>query len=190
MISIVVPTIKGRDGWLQNSLTTFKATYNDLEFIVVRDRPTCGIAWNEGIAKATGDYIMLSADDIEPATANWWEHGMYWADQGYLPCARVLNSDGSLQTCGDWTEEMDTGTVCSFARIPFGTAEQVRKIAPILEIHYATDLWFSYRGREYAWQTVVVRGFCFYHHFASIGRLDDRMHGDMATYNALTGENR
>ena len=177
-LSVVIPTIRGRDRWLRRARRAFSGH----ELIVIRNRPTCGIAWNEGLAQATGDYILLAADDIEPASTGWLEAGMRWADDGFLPCARILNTDGSLQSCGDWEEEMDTGTYCDFARIPFGTREQVLTIAPIIETHYATDYWFSHRGREEGWPTVVVREFCFYHHFAQVGRLDHRLNDDMRTF--------
>lgn len=181
-LSIVIPTVEGREKWLNNSLAAFERTDPDAEVIVIRNKPTCGIAWNEGIEQATGDYILLSADDIEPANVFYLDAGMYWANKGYLPCARILNTDGSLQTCGNGPVEAETGQYCEFARIPFGTAEQVRAIYPILETHYATDMWFSYRGRILGWPTVVVREFCFYHHYANVGRVDDRLDEDMKVY--------
>lgn len=194
MISIVIPAVNGRDHFLAAAIKRFEETTPaDTEIIVVWNKPVCGIAWNEGIAQAKGDYVLLSADDVEPAVPDWLEAGIYWCDKGFLPCARILNTDGTLQSCGDWVEEMDTGTICEFARIPFGSREQIEKIGEILPIHYATDYWFSHRGREEGWPTVVVREFCFYHHFASSGRLDHRLNRDMRTFWAaakLPGEPR
>lgn len=182
-VSVIIPTIKGREQWLKQVRASFEATpLAEVEIIEVHDRPTCGIAWNAGIREATGDYILLSADDVEPVASDWLEVGRSWVDQGYLPCARVLNTDGTLQSCGDVVEETETGTPCTFARIPFASVDQMKKIYPIIETHYATDYWFSHRGRQMGWETVVVREFCFFHHFAKQGRLDDRLNRDMKTF--------
>jgi glycosyltransferase involved in cell wall biosynthesis len=178
LISVVIPTITGREYWLGRALEAFE----EHETIVVKDKPTCGIAWNTGIPQCNGDYILLAADDVEPADPMWIEAGTYWVDKGYLPCARILNSDHSLQSCGDWVQEMDTGTVCRFARIPFATRAQMETIQPIIETHYFTDVWFSEMGRKHGWPTVVVREFCFYHHYAPEGRLDHRMAPDQREY--------
>ena len=183
MISVVIPSITGRSRWLGKARAAFNRP--DVEQIVIMDEATCGIAWNKGIAKANGDYILLAADDIEPADENWVDAGRHWADNGYLPCARILNSDGTLQSCGDLVQEVATGDYCTFARIPFATREQIEKIGPIIETHYYTDNWFSHQGRKHGWPTVVVREFCFYHHYAREGRLDYRFQNDAREYEAM-----
>lgn len=182
-LSIVIPTVDGRERYLDSALEQFRRTTpEDTQYIIIRNRDTCGVAWNEGIREAEGEYILLSADDVEPAVHDWLNVGIRWVRRGYLPCARVLNSDGTLQSCGDLVEEVETGTICDFARIPFGSAEQVQAIYPIITTHYATDYWFSHRGRKMGWETLVVREFCFYHHFAQEGRVDDRLNRDMKVF--------
>jgi hypothetical protein len=103
-------------------------------------------------------------------------------DQGQLPAPRILNTDGSLQSCGDLVEEVPSGTVIDLNRIPFASREMMEVIYPILPVHYASDSWFSHRGREEGWPSVVTREFLFYHHFAPEGRLDHRLMDDMRTY--------
>jgi hypothetical protein len=192
MISIIIPTITPRieAGWFRRCSTAYaEFTTVPYEILVEIDHPTCGLAWNAGRKRAKGDYIHYTADDIEP-TANWDVVGMEWADKGVLPAARILNTDGTLQSCGDAAIETDTGTVTELARIPFATAEQMEAIGEIIEVHYATDHYFSHRGRDLGWPSLVVREFCFYHHFAPQGRLDSRLMADMKAYWDKTGQKR
>ena len=97
MISVVIPTIEGREHWLAKAVEGFsrhKPVSHQYELIVIDGQPTCGAAWNKGMEKAKGDYILLSADDIEPHHG-WAEIGMHWIEmQRSLPCPRVLNTDG------------------------------------------------------------------------------------------------
>jgi glycosyltransferase involved in cell wall biosynthesis len=190
MISVIIPTIRVREeaGWLDRCLDAYeKTTHGDWEPIVIRDKPTCGIAWNEGIAKARGRYIHLTADDIEPLSC-WDKAGIESADRGELPAARILNTDGTLQSCGTDANEHDEGEEATIARIPFGTREQFDKIGPMLEVHYQTDQWFSHRGRQVGYPTIVRRNYAFYHHFAPEGRLDSRLSADVRYYHKMGGE--
>lgn len=172
MISVVIPTIAGREHWLERCLTAYENnTFHDWEPIVIRDKPACGIAWNEGIAKARGDYIHLSADDLEPL-ACWDKPAVESADRGELPAARILNTDGSLQSCGTDDQEHDEGEEAFVARIPFATREQFDLIGPMMENHYMGDYWFSHRGRQVGLRSVVRRRYTFYHHYAQEGRID------------------
>lgn len=181
-LSIIVPSIDGREHWLSRALTAFKKTTPVFyETIIIMNKPTCGIAWNEGIKQSSGDYILLSADDIEPL-AGWFEAGKEWVDKDYLPAARILNTDGSLQSCGDTADEQLTGTPTELARVPFCSREQMEKIYPIIRCHYYTDSFFSYRGRLNNWPTIVVRDMTFYHHFAPEGRVDERLYEDLKVF--------
>jgi hypothetical protein len=38
-----------------------------IELIVIKNEPTCGIAWQKGAEQATGDFLHFTADDLEPA---------------------------------------------------------------------------------------------------------------------------
>jgi len=189
MISIVVPTITGREHWLERCTEAYHKTlqdFPDYQIIVIKDRKTCGVAWNEGLALAKGNYIHLTADDIEPLDGWVWP-ALESADNGELPAARILNTDGSLQSCGTDANEHDEGEEATIARIPFATAEQFRKIGPMMNEHYQTDQWFSHRGRQEGFPTVVRRDYLFYHHFAPEGRLDHRLAADVRAYHKRGG---
>jgi hypothetical protein len=174
VISIVIPTLWEREqaGWLTRCLQRYaETTSHEFEMIVIRDRPACGLAWNEGIAQARGDYIHLTADDIEPRPG-WDIAAIECVQMGALPAARILNANGTLQSCGTDAREHQNGTEASVARIPFGSRMQFEAIGPMMETQYMGDYWFSHRGREVGLRTIVIRNYCFIHHYARQGRID------------------
>ena len=66
MISIICPTISGREHWLERCRVSYlETTQMEYEFIILDDFPSCNAAWNVGIREAKGDYLHLTADDIE-----------------------------------------------------------------------------------------------------------------------------
>jgi hypothetical protein len=186
-----VPTITGREHWLQRCLAMYEVTTTknyavDVEFVVVRDRPSCGVAWNEGIEQAKGDFIHLTADDIEPRWG-WWQPAMMSAFNGELPAARILNTDGTLQSCGTDHHEHEDGEEAFVARIPFATREQFDLIGPMMDEQYMGDYWFSHRGRQVGLKSVVRRDYCFFHHYAQEGRIDT-LAADVKAYKKRGGE--
>lgn len=186
LISIVVPTISERRHWLARCMAAYgQTTPGDFEFIVLTDRPTCCHGWNEGIQLARGEYIHLTCDDIEPLPG-WAEAAIRSVDAGELPAARVLNSDGTLQSCGTDGHEHPEGEEASVARLPFASRRQLQRIGPIIERHYMGDYWFSHRGRQLRMKTIVRRDFAFVHHLAPEGRMET-LDADIAYYNAHVG---
>lgn len=188
MISIVIPTIQGREHWLERCVTSYAATLVGArhEFLIYKDRAACGIAWNEGLAEAQGAYIHLTADDIE-AHPGWWEAGVACVDRGHLPSARILNTDGTLQSCGTDHHEHEDGEEAFVARIPFASREQFDRIGPMMNEHYMGDYWFSHRGRQVGLTSVVVRDYLFTHHYAQEGRIDT-LQADVKVYKRRGGE--
>ncbi len=185
LVSIVIPTIAQREHWLEKAILSYEMNRPEAcEIIVVHDRPTCGIAWNEGIAESTGFYIHLTADDIE-AHPGWWEAAIARVRGKALPAPRILHSDGSLQSCGD-ADEMPEGAECEIARIPFASRKQFEKIGPMWTPQYYGDNWFSHRGRECGWPSLVTRDYLFTHHLAGEGRLDT-LSEDFRIYRRRTG---
>lgn len=171
MISVIVPTIAGREHWLERCERAYCETTEDFEFIVLNDFETCGAAWNEGLLEAQGDYVNLSADDLEPHEG-WWQAAKESVDAGVIPCARILNPDGTLQSCGTFSQEADDGTSSVVSRVPFLTRAMVEAMFPIFENHYMGDHWITWKGEQLGWPTRVVRDMLFTHHFASEGRVD------------------
>lgn len=183
MISIIIPTIAGREHHLARCLRAYRLTTDYVyEILIVADKPTCGIAWNVGIEMSRGDYIHLTADDLEPHPG-WWK-GAFWASgQGWLPEARILDPDGSLHSCGADATERPTGEKADFGRIPFFHRDLLPVVFPIIETHYFTDVWVSHQARKAGIETVISRDYLFTHHWAQEGRLAT-MQQDMHAFEA------
>jgi hypothetical protein len=182
MLSVIVPTVDGREEMLESCLSSYERTLasESWEVLVYRNKPTCGVAWNEGVKEAKGSFIHLTADDIE-AHDGWFEAGLESLQRGELPAALILHSDGSLQSCGD-EHDRPNGFVTEIPRIPFLTAHLARLIFPISPLHYYSDNLVGDAARRLGWETVVNREYCFTHHLASAGRIDERLMSDYRRY--------
>lgn len=180
-LSVIIPTIASRVMSFERTMTAYaRFCPEGVEFIVIRDKPTCGIAWNEGVLLASGDFIHLTADDIEPHPG-WLEAGIESLERGELPAARILHGDGSLQSCGDELDRED-GFVTEIPRIPLLTRELVDRIFPVPSWQYYGDNFVGDQARAIGWPTVVNRSYQFTHHLAGEGRLDDRLVSDGRRY--------
>ena len=177
VISVVLPTIRGRREYLEAAKAAYAATTVDYELIVVPDKPTCGVAWVEGASKASGSYLHFSADDLRPILG-WQDAATEVVHRGFLPAPRILNDDGTLQSCGGddgWETERPTGWQTNFSRIPFLSRSQWERVAdtvsPILqETHYYTDNAISFAANRLGILTGVHRGYAFHHSLAEPGR--------------------
>jgi glycosyltransferase involved in cell wall biosynthesis len=186
LVSVIIPTITGREHWLARAKASIRQTTPKHEFLIYRNLPTCGAGWNLGIIEARGDYILLFADDLE-AHPGWWEAGVEALARNVIPCPRILNPDGSLQSCGTFAEEAPDGTPAVVARVPFLTRYMASAMHPIFENHYLGDHWITWRGNQLGWPTLVVRSMLFTHHFAMEGR-KDTLAADEKAYKRAIGE--
>ena len=183
---MICPTIDGREGWLERCKAGYAATTPHYEFIEIRNISTCNGAWNIGIPQATGDFIHLTADDIEPLEG-WWEAATEWVAKGYLPAPRIVNPDGSVQSCGDDIYEQPTGAPTTLTRVPFFSREQMdrAKLWPVMEGHYCGDVWITHQAKMAGIPTVVVREMQFIHSFSPVGRLDHRLYEDCERFKQI-----
>jgi hypothetical protein len=181
-ITIVVPTISARADWLEKCLLSYARTTVEtkVQLVVIHDRDTCAVAWNEGIARAEAPLIHLTADDIE-AHPGWWQAAERSVYMSQTPAAKILNTDGSLQSCGG-EHLTPNGTEVEIARIPFGRREWFEDIGPFPEdMHYFTDNWWSWAvHRVCGVPSVVNQDYLFTHHLAPERRemADERLHSD------------
>jgi hypothetical protein len=60
-------------------------------------------------------------------------------------------------------------TVVDYSTIPFLSREMADAIGS-LPIHYSSDVWMSYRGRQLGWETVLRHGYDIRHWRHSVGR--------------------
>jgi len=189
-LSIVLPSIKGREAWLDKAVGWYETnTGVPHELIVLLDYPGCGPAWQEGGERAIGSYIHFAADDLEPHK-DWEIEAIQLCDRKKLPAPLVLHPDGRIQSCGgSWERTEADGIETEFARCPFSSRSQWNEIQPMIPTHYWTDNYFSERGRRAGYPTIVCHGYRLTHHSAAEGRNEQRMGQDHHIYErALAGE--
>lgn len=188
LITVVTPTVTGREQWLEKALRSIQRTTRSYEILTYLDLPTCGAGWNRGIEEAKGDLILLYADDLE-AHGGWWQAGMLQHSYQVIPCPRILNGDGTLQSCGSYPTEAEDGTTSVVARVPFLTRALAEAMWPIFPNHYMGDHWITWRGEQLGWPTLVTREMVFTHHFAMEGRVDT-LEMDVRAYHRATRPGR
>lgn len=94
LISLVVPTIEGREDELARTLTAYaRLTPIDIEVLVEHDHPTCASAWNAGAERATGEVLALGNDDLEPETAMWFFAASLTLKNGGVPVGWVREDE-------------------------------------------------------------------------------------------------
>jgi hypothetical protein len=170
-ISIIVPTITGREEWLVKCLKGYKLTAPDAEVIVVKDAPSCAEGWEDGAEQASGKYLHFTADDIIPAY-DWWQAPIEMLDKGIVPVANVYE-DGRRFLC-----ETPMGLK---VMIPFLTRAMLKIGGWFLPIHDGSDDWITYR----AWRLGLPIQFCpsyvIHHYIAPEGRRPERRARDLTT---------
>lgn len=179
LISVPIPTIAGREKLLAQAIKSYQDTAN-VEILVSRGAGmTCGLGWTTGADKATGDYIAFGADDVE-MLPGWAEAAIALCDENKLPAAVVLNTDGTVQSCGGaWGEMEPHGAVTRYSRSPVIKREWWEFVGPIpAELHYFTDDWVTWRCRQHGIEPVVSHDYRYVHHLSSVGRVEQRMGSD------------
>ena len=177
-IDAIIPTIPGREDSLERLLSSLRAvTANPLTEIIVKDSETCGWGWRKGLESTRADYVLLACDDQEFIGDAWDEAATAAVDQGFLPCPRVWMPNGGIASQGgdmrsfahiiqrpqkDWTP-------VDYTTIPFMSREQAERIG-MLPVHYCSDVWVSYRGRQLGYETCLRHGYDVVHYEHPVGR--------------------
>ncbi len=165
MISVVLPTVPGREEVFAQVAQAYRERTAELELIVVYDMPTVGCAWQAGAEKAHGDYIHLGNDDCEPHPG-WWEPAVQACDGGYLPSPQVFGSDGMPQGLPEWGRVAADWTPVHCAMIPFMSRVQWDKVQPLFLGHYYTDNFITHRAQRAGYPCRLRTGYAFTHHWA------------------------
>ena len=174
MISIVIPTVPGREECYQKAVEAYhKNTVYDFEIITVFDKPNVGTAWNEGSETATGKFIHLSNDDIEPRVG-WDIAAVDAARKGLLVHPAVHyplegRTDLRYPNVQDWD-------IVQMSTIPFLPMEAWKKIGKTIPTHYYSDDWIALVGRKHGYETVFRSGYAFDHYPSPVRR--GASHGD------------
>lgn len=178
MISVVIPTIDGREALCERTLAGFRATAgdHDLQIILAKNRPTIGKAWNDGADAADGDYLMLAADDIIPHPG-WADAAIEAVEWGYYPAPRIDTADGGVLATGSmgggWlvTDAGDYAPVAS-SQFPFMDRDAWEDIGPALEIHYFADDHLAARARAASYVVCYREGYRLTHLEGTVGRAE------------------
>jgi hypothetical protein len=174
-ISVVIPTITGREGLLEQTIAAFEDTTDaDLEFIIPTGHPTCGEAWNAGAAEATGACLMLAADDMVPHEG-WSTAAISAMNRGVYPAPWIVNLDGSTECCGTLgsgtllNANARDGLPCNNSPVPFMRRDMWPEIGPSITAHCYSDDYLAYRARLAGLSVEVRRAYKFTHLDGQVG---------------------
>lgn len=171
MISIILPTISGREASLARALAAYREhTTNPYEFVIVHDQPSWSTACNVGYARAAGEILHFSADDLEPLPG-WDIEAVEWlGNHDELPAPVCLNFSAD----GKWDNEMDgpDKAVTHFTRIPIMRQDQHQRIGLWPRENYVADIWVSEKAKSLGILTRMIHSYRFIHHWEQTGRDD------------------
>jgi len=175
-VTIVVPTIEGREEMCALTVAAFRATVaaDLLQIVLVKDRQTIGEAWNDGAEASDGKYMMLAADDVLPRPG-WLEVCIEAVEGGYYPSPHIVKDDGGTLATGSmgggWllTEAADWAPVVS-SQFPFMLRDAWPDIGECLPIHYFADDYLASRARAAGWMVAYREGYGLMHLEGTIGR--------------------
>lgn len=175
MLSIICPTVAGREASLERCRRSYAHhTHVPYEFIVITNEPTCGAAWIQGAALASGRYLHFTADDLEVTSSSWLTTAAIALKLGYYPAPVIRFPDDHPERAGlidyggpkfseashpDWT-------YYPISVIPTMYKHQYDEWGMHSDLHYFSDNWFSFVARELGVETVVRTGYEFVHHYA------------------------
>lgn len=171
LISVVIPTVAGReDHYARCRDALLECSAIEVEIITEFGRPSCGMGWQAGAVRATGDYIALLCDDLEPLDG-WDVAAVEAVGQGCIPAPKVTDGrNGALQSRPYWGMEFTDGTDCGISIVPFMSRAQWEVIQPLFTAHYYTDDFVSERARRAGWPPLMCNRYAFRHHWAQPGR--------------------
>jgi hypothetical protein len=164
LISVVIPTIRGREGLFRQCVKDYRELTPNVEIIDVHDAPSCGIAWQTGSRVASGEYLHLSADDLEPLKG-WWEAGIRAVRNRIVPASRVWRPTGKIESGVAWDRDGRDGQPAVLAQVPFCSMEDwFGGIGPMVPLQYYSDNWFQRRAEAIGLSCVLVDKYEFIHH--------------------------
>lgn len=185
---IVIPTVVGREESLGKAVASYERAALGIkhEIEVVSGQPSCGEAWRVGVEGKSFDYVLLSADDHVVLPGFFPPLIEAVKDKDMLPTPLVLNADGKLQSAGGQlgapgdvrTDFYGDWMPVDYCPVPFLGREQWEQIG-MLPIHYGSDVWVSYRGRQVGFQSCLRTESRLIHDYHPAGRdysrvLDDK----------------
>lgn len=172
MLSVIVPTITGREESLARTIASYETTLDvEHEIIVVKDESSWPRACNVGYERSSGDVIHWGADDLE-AAPGWYSDIPAFLENDELPAPSVFDYrlDGKFANAEDGVD----GDTTWFTRVPLCRRDQAERIGLWPEITYYADIWFSEKARAIGIETRLLHSYRFVHHWSPVGRVDSK----------------
>lgn len=195
-VGVVIPTITARADMARDTIAAYHATRPfgvEYDLVVIHDRPTVGEAWNAGAGYiTTAEYLHFAIDDAVPHDG-WIGAALTAVRDGYMPAARIMNPDGSVQASGSMgngaviAQEVPDGLPVRCTGIPFMTRDVWDRIGPFAPIHYYVDDDYGHRLAAHGIPLGVARGYTFTHHDVRDPAVIARAADDFQTYRNRTG---
>ena len=179
MLSVIIPTISGREESLARCVESYEDTLTGIEheLILVKDENSWPRACNVGYARATGDIIHWTADDLQ-ALPGWYKDIPAFLKKDELPAPVVFDYSATGKFANQ--EDGRDGDETWFTRIPICRRDQAVRIGIWPEITYYADIWFSEKARSLGIETRMLYSYRFVHHWSPIGRVDSKSNLEQA----------
>lgn len=169
-ITVVIPTVSGREDHLARALAAYEAnTTATFEVLTFLDLPGVAYGWQRGAEKARGRYIQLANDDNEPRPG-WDTAAMAFVDRGVQPAPRVFDAGGQMWD-GAVPEQdprrLPDGAEVPMSSVPFVARRWWKHITPLPPgMHYFTDNWIAGRLKRVGIRTELCHGYDIVHTWA------------------------
>ena len=154
LVSIIVPTIDGRQDELVRTVSAFeRRSPAFIEWIVETGHDNCGAAWHAGARRATSDHLLMAADDLEPSSPAWLPAAIEAVELGHVPVGWVREAAGQFGR--------------DFPRVPFCRREDWIDVP---ECHYYSDNAFGELQAREGRVACIAPGYDFIHRRSMVGR--------------------
>lgn len=175
-VSIVIPTVTGREKWLDRCARAYELQCPKAQIIVIKDEKSCGIAWQKGCELSDRKYVHFTADDILPGS-DWVREAAQCLDNGSIPAATVVDSRGRLAVCDSPLGDMG---LWPNVLVPLLTQDLLSSGEWLAPIHYGSDDWVTYTAVRRGFQVTRLTTYRMTHYVAGEGRDYTRRHDDVA----------
>lgn len=151
LISVIIPTIPGREELLRACLASFtEHTPSELlHRVIIPNSPSCGEGWTRGVEKARGDYLLLAADDVE-AWPGWYEGACR-----PFTCPVLYWPNGTLQGAGGHHRTFTNGQTAANVAFPLIQREVWDAVQPIPPLNHFCDIWITEEAQRHGYSPIV-----------------------------------
>lgn len=159
LVSILIPTVGGRDELLAQVAAAFRETVPGCEVMRVG-----GHSWGAGLNHlalfAKGSYWLTACDDILPEPG-WFEPARAMVDQGLTPATRYFNLEGQPLRPG--TDDAPHGAPIDWCRSFLLTPAIFEEVGEFMDATWWADIDYSERLSASGRPVTACDGFRFTH---------------------------